>query len=122
MNSLKLMPALFASLLLAACGVDQATIDNGGSDATYEVNNNATRAMTSVAAVVRQTGDQGLALTGDAKFEVIHGLDSKYYFHVRAGNGEIVLQSQSYSSRTSAVNGAISVQGNGADATKYTVL
>lgn len=215
MNSFKMIPALFASLALTACGVDQATLTEGADDSAYEVNSealstkgkfetftgrdgktyfhllagngekvlqsqgyasqasalsgieslkangadaskyllreasdgswyfvvasaangeilgksemyvsqsNATRAMTSVATVVRQTVEQGLALTGNAKFEVFKGLDSKHYFHVRALNGEIVLQSQSYASKTSALNGAISVNTNGADATKYTVL
>ncbi|MBK7857157.1 MAG: DUF1508 domain-containing protein [Archangiaceae bacterium] len=93
-----------------------------GISEMYVSQSNATRAMGSVATVVKQTVEQGLALTGDAKFEVFKGLDSRYYFHVRALNGEIVLQSQSYSSRTGAVNGAISVQNNGSDATKYTVL
>ncbi len=88
----------------------------------YVSQSNATRAMTSVATVVKQTVAQGLAITGDAKFEVFKGLDSKYYFHVRALNGEIVLQSQSYASKTSATNGAISVNTNGAIAARYTVL
>lgn len=93
-----------------------------GKSEMYVSQSNATRAMTSVATVVKQTVAQGLALTGDAKFEIFKGLDSKFYFHVRALNGEIVIQSQSYSSRTSALNGAISVNTNGGDATKYTVL
>lgn len=88
----------------------------------YVSQSNATRAMTSVATVVRTTVNQGIALTGDARFFVFRGLDSKYYFHVRAVNGEIVLQSQSYTTRTSALNGAVSVNTNGGDATKYRVL
>jgi uncharacterized protein len=93
-----------------------------GVSEMYSTQYNATRAMTSVATVVRQTVAQGIALTGSAKFEIFKGLDSKYYFHARALNGEIVLQSQSYTTRTSALNGAISVNTNGADATRYTVL
>ena len=88
----------------------------------YVSQSNATRAMATVATVVKQTVAQGLALTGNAKFEVFKGLDSKYYFHVRALNGEIVLQSQAYTTRTSALNGAISVNTNGALSARYTVL
>jgi len=87
----------------------------------YSTKSNATRAMPTVATVVKQTVTQGLALTGNAKFEIFKGLDSKYYFHVRALNGEIVLQSQAYTTRTSALNGAVSVNTNGAIAARYTV-
>lgn len=88
----------------------------------YVSQSNATRAMKSVAAVVKATVEQTPALTNNAKFESFKGLDSKYYFHVRALNGAIVLQSQSYSSKASATTGANSVNSNGGDATKYTVL
>ncbi|MBL8957357.1 MAG: DUF1508 domain-containing protein [Myxococcaceae bacterium] len=88
----------------------------------YVSQSNATRAMATVATVVKQTVAQGVAVTGNAKFEVFKGLDSKYYFHARALNGEIVLQSQAYTTRTSALNGVVSVNTNGAIASRYTVL
>ena len=93
-----------------------------GVSEMYASQSNATRGMAATAAVVRATVAQGPAATGQAKFEIFKGLDSKHYFHVRALNGEIVLQSQGYTSKASAANGAAAVQLNGADATRYTVL
>jgi uncharacterized protein YegP (UPF0339 family) len=87
----------------------------------YVSQSNATRGMTTVAAVVRATVAEGPAATGEAKFEIFRGLDSSYYFHVRAANGEIVLESQSYTTKASATSGANSVQQNGGDATQYEV-
>jgi uncharacterized protein YegP (UPF0339 family) len=92
-----------------------------GVSEMYASQSNATRGMTTVAAVVKATVAQGPATTGIAKFEIFKGLDSKYYFDVRALNGEIVLQSQSYTSHAGAKSGAASVQLNGTDATKYSV-
>src|SRR5438128_7275775 len=53
-----------------------------GVSEMYSTQSNATRAMGTVATVVKQTVAQGVALSGNAKFEVFKGLDSKYYFHV----------------------------------------
>lgn len=57
----------------------------------------------------------------DTRFETFRGLDRKYYFHLKAKNGAIVLQSQGYTTRTSATNGIASVKSNGANATRYEV-
>src|SRR5438477_1907 len=53
------------------------------------------------------------------RFETFVGKDGKYYFHLRADNGEIVLQSQSYTRRSSAVDSTASVRANGADPAHY---
>jgi uncharacterized protein len=82
---------------------------------------NATRGMTTVASVVKATLETRPAVS-EAKFETFRGLDGKYYFHVRAQNGAIVLQSQGYTTRASATNGIESVQTNGGTATRYSVL
>src|SRR5205809_37473 len=91
--------ALFASLALTACGVDQANVTTGTDELPYEVNNDA--------------------LTTQGKFETFVGRDGKTYFHLLAGNGEKVLQSQGYSSQASALSGIESLKANGQDASKY---
>lgn len=55
-------------------------------------------------------------------FEVFKGQDGKFYFHLVSGNGKIVLQSQAYTTKASAKNGAESVSLNGVDAENYRVL
>src|SRR5581483_8789964 len=88
----------------------------------YASQSNAVRGMSDTAAVVRSTVAQQPAPTNDARFDVFKGLDGKYYFHLRAANGEIVLQSQGYTTKTSALTGVNSVNLNGGDAANYTVL
>lgn len=51
------------------------------------------------------------AISGRPYFEVFKGKDG-WYFHFSAANHEIMLQSQSYSSRTAALGGVLSVQNN----------
>src|SRR5438552_552638 len=55
------------------------------------------------------------------KFELFQGLDGKFYFHLRAKNGEIVLQSQAYASKSSAQKGVSSVELNGQKAANFQV-
>lgn len=82
---------------------------------------NATRGATAVQAVVKNIVSSGAALIGDTRFETFKGLDGKYYFHLKAKNGEIVLQSQGYTTKTSATNGIASVKTNGAVVARYEV-
>lgn len=88
----------------------------------YSTTSNRNRAIDTVKTIVGQIVAQEAAVPAPAKFETFKGLDGKYYFNVKAGNGEIVLQSQGYTTKTSAQNGASSVQSNGASAARYTVL
>jgi len=46
------------------------------------------------------------------KFELLKGKDKKHYFRLKATNGETILQSQGYKSRTSCLNGIESVRRN----------
>jgi len=62
------------------------------------------------------------ALSGRPYFSVFQGADDGYYFNLRAANHEIILASQSYSTRTAALNGVLSVMDNGEDRTRYEVL
>jgi uncharacterized protein YegP (UPF0339 family) len=89
-----------------------------GVSQMYSTPSNSTRAVTSVVGVLKITFAQAPVVIG-ARFETLKGLDSKYYFHARAGNGEIVLQSQAYTTSTSAKNGVASVQTNGSIAARY---
>ena len=93
-----------------------------GVSEMYVSKANAERAITSVVRVVTATTLETPAPRTEGRFEVFRGLDGKSYFHLRAKNGEIVLQSQGYSSRTAATNGVKSVQSNGLVAARYTVL
>lgn len=88
----------------------------------YTTQSNATKGMTTVQGLVNIAAAPASAPVGALNFEVFKGLDGKYYFHLKAANGEIVLQSQSYTTKTSANNGVTSVKNNGGDAAKYDVL
>ena len=47
------------------------------------------------------------------KFEIFQSeKNKKYYFNLKARNGQVILQSQGYANKAGAVNGAKSVQTN----------
>jgi uncharacterized protein YegP (UPF0339 family) len=99
------------------------TAKNGaiiGMSQMYVSASNVTRAIGSVVSIVKTTVTAPAVI--GARFETFKGLDGKYYFHARAGNGEIVLASQAYTTSTSAKNGIASVTTNGATAARYEVL
>ncbi len=89
-----------------------------GVSETYVTKYNAERALSTVNKIVTRMPSVFDAPSG-AKFAVFKGIDSKYYFNLRAANGEIVMQSQSYSARSSAVGGVGSVQTNGKVSSRY---
>ena len=93
-----------------------------GVSELYVSQANVVRAIASVVKVVTATTLETPAVQTVGRFEVFKGLDSKHYFHLRARNGEIVLQSQGYSSNAKATAGVASVQSNGLVAARYTVL
>lgn len=45
--------------------------------------------------------------------------NGEWYFNLKAGNHEIILQSEGYSSKSGAESGIASVQKNGPDASRY---
>lgn len=47
--------------------------------------------------------------------------DGQWHFHLKSGNGAILLTSEAYTSRTGAINGALSVLENGVDPAMYSV-
>lgn len=93
-----------------------------GVSEMYVSKSNAERAVLTVQKVVKATTLETQAPQTAGRFEVFKGLDGKRYFHLRAKNGEIVLQSQAYSSVTGANGGVASVQTNGLIAARYSVL
>jgi uncharacterized protein len=56
------------------------------------------------------------------KFELKKSKNDKYFFNLLAGNGQIILSSEMYESRASAVNGMESVKKNAADDARYARL
>ena len=53
------------------------------------------------------------------KFCINKGKDGKDYFVLKAGNGEVILQSQGYSSSSGCENGIESVKKNAGDESKF---
>jgi len=101
------------------------TASNGqiiGMSELYVSQANANAGIATVKKVIAATTKQEQAIPGAARYETFKGLDGKYYFHVRAVNGEIVLQSQAYTTRASATTGINSVQTNGINLARYAVL
>lgn len=47
------------------------------------------------------------------KFQIFKGKDDQFYFRLRAENGEIILQSEGYTTKASCQNGIDSVKTNG---------
>ena len=53
------------------------------------------------------------------KFELKKSKNDKYFFSLLAGNGQIILTSEMYESKASAVNGIESVKKNAPDDARY---
>ena len=53
------------------------------------------------------------------KFVVSTGKDGQHYFALKAGNGETILSSEGYKSRSSCMNGIESVKKNAPDDDRY---
>lgn len=99
------------------------TAQNGeviGTSELYATKSNATRGVTAVTNAL-ETPATAAASAGDARFETFKS-GSKTYFRLRAGNGQIVLQSQGYSSKSAAENGIDSVEANAVDASNFQIV
>lgn len=53
------------------------------------------------------------------KFELKTSTNGKYYFNLKAGNGQVILSSEMYESKSAAENGIASIQKNAADDGRY---
>ena len=56
------------------------------------------------------------------KFELKKSKNGKFFFNLLASNGQVILSSEMYEAKASAVNGIESVKKNGADAARYDKL
>ena len=54
-----------------------------------------------------------------SKFQIKKAKNGKFFFHLLAANGEIILASQMYASKATAKKGVASVQTNAADLDQY---
>jgi uncharacterized protein len=88
---------------------------------TYVTKSNATRAARTVRGLVRVLGGDVVTAKKQERFELFVGENKQHYFRLRAGNGEIVLGSEGYSSKAAASNGIASVIANGALESHYQV-
>jgi uncharacterized protein len=52
-------------------------------------------------------------------FELKKAKDGEFFFHLKAGNGQIILASEMYKEKTSAENGIASVKKNAANDANY---
>lgn len=59
--------------------------------------------------------------TGAGKFDMWQSTDG-WHFHLKSGNGRILLTSEAYAARTGAINGILSVLDNGVDTQQYAVV
>ena len=53
------------------------------------------------------------------RFEIKKAKDGEFYFHLKAPNGQVILASEMYERKASAVNGIQSVKKNSPDDTRY---
>jgi uncharacterized protein YegP (UPF0339 family) len=95
-----------------------------GTSEMYTTKYSAQRGAKTVRGLVLLLGanPQVKAAVRQERFEVFTGEDKKFYFHLRAGNGEIVLSSQAYTAKSSALGGIGSVQTNGATTSHFEVI
>lgn len=54
-----------------------------------------------------------------AKFEILVNEGGQFHFNLKAGNGEIILTSQTYTTKASAQDGINSVKVNAADPSRF---
>ncbi len=125
-----------------------SVLDNGGDEANYELReavngqfyfvlqagNGQTIGMSELYSTAGNA-KQGIGNTIDisdtylaflatrtgARFTVFEGQNGLYYFNLKASNGEIVLQSQAYSTEAAAMNGTFAVAGVGTNENNYDI-
>jgi uncharacterized protein YegP (UPF0339 family) len=91
-----------------------------GMSELYSSKGNATQGIGNVVEI-SDTYLAFLATRTGARFTTLEGQNGLYYFNLKASNGEIVLQSQAYSSEAAALNATFAVVSNGADKGNYDV-
>ncbi len=82
---------------------------------------NAQRGAEAVQNIIKTVAEQGPAAPGADRFETFQGLDKSYYWHLKAKNGQIILESQSYTTKAGANNAHATVRTNGVIEARYQV-
>ncbi len=93
-----------------------------GTGETYVTKSNAERGAETTQGIIVKNVRVEAAETGGARFEVFSGQDDQTYFHLRAANGEVMLQSEGYGAEAGAMTGIESVRANGRLPEQYEVL
>ena len=91
---------------------------------TYSSKTNAKRAATTVRKLLLVTGatPKTTPAIKRERFELFTGEDRQNYFRLRANNGEIVLGSEGYLLKSSALNGIDSVKTNGTNTARFQIV
>lgn len=66
-----------------------------------------------------QTSDTADEASAAGSFDLWQATDSQWHFHLKSGNGAILMTSEAYEDRTSAINGVLSTLTNGVDEAQY---
>ncbi len=95
-----------------------------GTSEMYATKSNASRGATTVRGLAKIAGPAPIVEPAPRRerFETFVGEDKQTYFRLRAGNGEIVLGSEGYTSKAGALGGIESVRANGASAASYQII
>src|SRR3569623_1997254 len=92
-----------------------------GFNETYSTKSSATRAIGACVRAVPSYLDQVETSRTGARVEVTPGASATFHWNLFAGNGQIVLSAEAYSTEASAWNGAFAVQDASAVATNFVV-
>lgn len=115
--SYQVSPAAHGYLLHLVAGNNEII----GFTEAYSTKSSATRAIGACVRAVTSYLDQVQANTTGARVEVSAGAAGTFHWDLFAGNGEIVLSSQAYTTEASAWNGAFAVQDAAQVATNFVV-
>lgn len=92
-----------------------------GVSEMYVSKSNAERGAETVDRLVTELNRYEAAELGGANFDLFRAENDDYYFNLKAKNGEIVLTSEGYTSKSGALNGIESVRENGGDLEQYEI-
>lgn len=67
-------------------------------------------------------GEEVGEAAGAGKVALWQSTDGQWRFHLKSGNGGVLLASEAYTTRTGAINGVLSVLENGVDPVQYAVV
>jgi uncharacterized protein len=101
------------------------TAKNGkviGTSEMYTTKSGANTGRDNIISIIATATVAELTASTESLFEIFKGAGNKTYFRLRAKNGEIVLQSQAYSSKGAAEAGVASVKENGVAIGAYELL